>query len=235
MIISLVLCGCDDTSYNVSVATIIEENQISADDGTLLYSAKVEYPEISTGNKQVDEIINKTYIEEKEKVLKCETGTNGIKNVYNDFQNEDLLWRTYESRLKVNVKYCSDNYVSFYNLSFNYSGGAHGLIGMTSYNFSTTTGEELALEDVFTEDFKDFAENYIISELDKRNKEEKFLENYKDCVKEKLENNYDWYLTRNSFVLAFNPYEIASFAQGFIEVKIPYSKLNDYMKKALFQ
>ena len=218
-----------------NIEFIHEENEVLADDGTVLFKSHVDYPQISTGNQEVDDIINQYYLDQKELYLSGDY-INADKEEIQDFYEFRLsngnYWLEYECCLETSVKYYSEDYVSFYNLEYTFTGGAHGYVCDYSRNFSLKTGEELAFDDIFTADFKPFAEEYIINELEKREEEYGLWEDYKEQVNKRIEKEANWYLTENGFLITFSPYEIASFGKGIIEVEIPYEDLQKYIKNA---
>ncbi|MGN1087359.1 MAG: PdaC/SigV domain-containing protein, partial [Porcipelethomonas sp.] len=158
-----------------NIEFIHEENEVLADDGTVLFKSHVDYPQISTGNQEVDDIINQYYREIKDIWLTTAGEFHADKNKFQEFYDDCIQngqnWYPFESYMETSMKYYSEYYVSFYNFSYDYTRGAHGYGADFSKNYSLKTGEELTFDDIFTADFKQFAEEYIINELEKREEE----------------------------------------------------------------
>ena len=218
-----------------NIEFIHEENEVLADDGTVLFKSHVDYPQISTGNQEIDNIINQYYLDQKELYLSGDSihaDKEDLQEYYELRLSNGGCWAPYEWNMETSVKYCSEDYVSFYNLTYVFTLGAHGYPSDYSKNYSLKTGEELAFDDIFTEDFKPFAEEYIVTELEKREEEYGLWEDYKEQVKKRIDKETNWYLTQNGFLITFSPYEIASFGKGIIEVEIPYEDMQKYIKNA---
>lgn len=229
-------CSTEPPVEYDNIEFIHEENEITDDNGIVLFKSHVDYPQINTGNQEVDDIINQYYLDQKELYLSGDSihaDKEGLQEYYELRLSNGDYWVPYECYIETSVKYCSEDYVSFYNFSYVFTGGAHGYFSDHSRNFSLKTGEELTFDDIFTADFKPFAEEYIINELEKREEECQFWEDYKEQVQYRIEKEINWYLTQNGFLITFSPYEIASFGQGIIEVEIPYNELQKYIKAPL--
>jgi len=123
---------------------------------------------------------------------------------------------------------CDGDVLSFFEMSnLYYPDSAHGLTGYAGYNYDTATGAAIALTDVVTDLsalLPAVAENLIalgdgmpVTDVENELKES-FGENGE---------NLDWVLDRDALVLRFAPYEIASYARGVVEARIPYAKYPD--------
>lgn len=123
---------------------------------------------------------------------------------------------------------CDGDVLSFFEMSnVYYPDSAHGLTGYAGYNYDTATGAPITLTDVVTDLsalLPAVAENLIalgdgmpVTDVESELKES-FGENGEDL---------DWVLDRDALVLRFAPYEIASYARGVVEARIPYAKYPD--------
>lgn len=142
----------------------------------------------------------------------------------------------------VNLVRCDDTVFSYFRTDDSYLGGAHPNSYIIGYNFDSKTGDELKLSDVVTD--YDKAYEFVLSELDKMQQEEDWLEyfdDYKDSVNRMFygtdvneadtdayetygsEPSIQWTMDENSIHITFNRYDIASYAMGTIDVVIPYS------------
>ena len=148
---------------------------------------------------------------------------------------------------------CDDTVFSYCRTDDSFLGGAHPNSYIIGYNFDSKTGDELKLSDVVTD--YDKAYEYVLSELKKMQEEEDWLEyfdDYEDSVNRmfygteaneedtdayetySLEPTIQWTMDENNIDITFNRYDIASYAMGVIDVKIPYSSglLSDAYFKA---
>jgi hypothetical protein len=107
-----------------------------------------------------------------------------------------------------------------------YTGGAHGMRSKDYYVFSLKDRRRLALDDILQDDAKPALDNLVEAALRKRMEipdwipltEQGFFEDSVD----KLE---DFFLTPQGLGFQWDPYEIAPYSMGIIELVIPYSEL----------
>jgi hypothetical protein len=104
-----------------------------------------------------------------------------------------------------------------------YTGGAHAINNITNFVFDLKTGKRLSQEDIFAENYQE-ALNL------------QFIEILRDTLKYPDNDTYDFevFMPNGNFtfmpdtlVYTLNPYEIAPYSSGIIEVKIPYQKIRD--------
>ena len=110
-------------------------------------------------------------------------------------------------------------------------GGAHGYAGKRSLLFDIESGLPILNKNLFNnpQAFTKFAES-------------KFREKYKISANAAINDNsfmfesnvfqlpQTYFYTSKGFLLYYNVYEIASYAQGIFEVLIPYSEMKPYLK-----
>ncbi len=121
---------------------------------------------------------------------------------------------------------------SLISLEFNlalFTGGAHGFTSKTFLNIDPATGELLSNEDLFTSEFKSFAEGifrekFDIPENEPINSTGYFFEN--DIFH--LPKNIGF--LKNKIILRYNAYEVASYSEGGIQLEIPGNEAESYLK-----
>jgi hypothetical protein len=107
-----------------------------------------------------------------------------------------------------------------------YTGGAHGMRNKDYYVFSLNDKRRLALNDILQDDALPALDNLVEAALRKWMEipewipltEKGFFEDYVD----KLE---DFFLTPQGLGFQWDPYQIAPYSMGIIELVIPYSEL----------
>jgi len=128
------------------------------------------------------------------------------------------------------VYYFNERFISYTQQNYDYEGGAHGMPYWIPHTFDLETGEELGLSDIVAnseEEFKD-----IVTA--------KFMEMYNVDSgmywETAVENVHEWttmessfYLSEDYLVIYYGPYDLASYAAGFQEIKVPYEELNLYI------
>ncbi len=141
-------------------------------------------------------------------------------------QMDRLLGYSYSSYLE-DITYINDRYVCIQKSEYIYTGGAHGMPVRLCYLMDLQTGERLLLNDI-VENTKDEIRT-IISEIFHEMYEAYPQLYYSDApqyVEDTAKEREDFYLTEDGIVIYYSPYEIAPYAAGFIDILIPYSKLN---------
>ena len=138
-----------------------------------------------------------------------------------DIKKGAHFWSTYA------VKYNKGNVLSLTTLEYVYTGGAHGSSGMHSYAFNVSNGRVYTLTDIFLPgtNFGERLEGLIKADIAANNKTYYHFEGLND--------NQAFYLTEEGLVIYFQPYEIASWADGFIRFIIPYNKISDIINPDL--
>lgn len=126
------------------------------------------------------------------------------------------------------LKYLKNDIICFTNSMYIYTGGAHGIPYIESMTYNLSTGERYALSDIAGIDEKVLKEKVsaAVTALVENDEAEMYWE---DAVQTAYEyTSYDaslWYLTDDGITFAFDPYLLAPYAMGFVEVTIPYSEL----------
>lgn len=133
----------------------------------------------------------------------------------------DLTW----------IPYFDGRYVSFYMEGSIYEGQIHGMPYHTGFTFDLQTGKQLTLSDIIgnsEEELKQIVTKYFREYIDRN--PERFWDDAVQIVRENTSFYSDFYLTEKGICFYFGPYAIASFADGFQEVRIPYSEFDIKME-----
>ena len=134
------------------------------------------------------------------------------------------------AEINISELYYSTKLVSIEMHKYLYTGGAHGSVNRFFLNIDPQTGNEIASEALFKNsiDFKDFAEH-------------KFREAHKISSNESINSsgfsfeNDSFYLpksiglTETDLIILYNQYEIGSYADGPVELKIPLEEVKEYL------
>lgn len=130
---------------------------------------------------------------------------------------------TYESGYKVSLN--TKNLLSIVHSFYEYSGGAHGYFASTGYNFLISSGDLMLLTDVIRDDrleeFFKLAEDILKVKYETNSLSEAGL--FEDELP--VNPKQDFFLTGKEIVLQYDPYEIAPYYFGEVEVNIPYSEV----------
>ncbi|WP_298900836.1 DUF3298 and DUF4163 domain-containing protein [uncultured Psychroserpens sp.] len=148
-----------------------------------------------------------------------------FKNFKNDFPDSAQQW---EALIGGEVTYQSPEIITIAINSYLDTGGAHGNTNVRFFNFDPQTGRLLTKKDLIS-NLSAFSK-----EVKRRLAEEMKTEDNPDF--EDLFFGKDFELPESlgysdeGLIILYNPYEIASYAQGIIEFTIPFETIDSYLK-----
>jgi hypothetical protein len=112
-----------------------------------------------------------------------------------------------------------------------FTGGAHPVYYEYYYNFDTETGDTLSLNDIFKPGFEAELKKLVV---DKFRKDQNLGPNDPltkgGLFEDTLSFNYNYLLTKDGINFHYNIYEVWSYAQGPLNIFIPYSDLKALLK-----
>ena len=202
----------------------VEDNYLTLAGGSceaarLTEEAKAAYPSLGSA---LDALAEKMINEAEEEYVGVLHAAKGFKDDYYDGSTD---FPSGEVTFGIEPVRCDSSVLSFYqSVSSYYPGAAHGLLGYVGYNYDTVTGAQIALTDVVTDPaamVPAVAENLVaIGDGAPVTDIESELEDYFDQNIESLV----WTLDRDGIVVRFAPYEIAPYAMGTLEARIPFAR-----------
>lgn len=190
----------------------------------------IDYPQI-TGleNKVIEEKVN-AYLKDEfsQSILWYDeliSDTAGF--------SEDGYDYTYSFETGFEVQYNSVIFLSIILDHYQFTGGAHGNYFSTGYNIDMRNGKTLKLTDIINNDSFDLlsyeCEQAILDTFQVGTLVEAGL--FEDELV--ILPDQDFYIIPGALVLQFDPYEIAPYAMGEINVAIPFYKIKDILKPNL--
>lgn len=241
-IIALISVGCNqERSIEISSESFTER-ELKICENTKCPEVTINYVEVF-GDDEVSEKINsriKNFIfsslllgEDTIPTAKTiQEAATGFIEAYNadKAQFPDMAGE-YFAEISVNEIYASKKHLCFELRQYLYTGGAHGY-GTTSFlNIDPKTGEELTPKELFMDqkDFTAFAER-------------KFRKQQNITKDESINDNGFWFenntfylpesvgFTQDSIIFVYNQYDIASYADGPIELKIAKDEAAPYLR-----
>lgn len=148
--------------------------------------------------------------------------------------DEDVIgdFDYYENR-KIELINDFTNIFSFsYSIDY-YTGGAHPNYNIAFFNINLENGKEIEIEDFITdiEQLNIIAESIFFKEHEINQSSIGESGYWFENNKFRLNNNFA--IKKDGILFLFNTYEIASYAEGAIELFIPYEKISDilYLKQ----
>lgn len=130
------------------------------------------------------------------------------------------------------LHYNKDNLLSITLTCYIYTGGAHGMTYMHNFNIDTKTGENVTLKDFFSPN-----ENYV--EVINKAVRDKIAANpnnyFEDIVKrfKGILPDQPFYIENDNVVVYFGLYELAPYAAGIQEFKVPFKSFKEGVKTDL--
>lgn len=146
----------------------------------------------------------------------------------------------YTSEMTAEIRRFDDKMLSIGLTYYDFAGGAHPNHSVDYLNIDPGSGEKIELYGVIGRE-KDVPqiimdtvyETYpdLVDEIESINVGVDG-ETVKDSFVSKYElDEYSWTLSKEGLEIVFSPYEIASYAAGYIEITVPYDKYPDLIKK----
>ena len=123
---------------------------------------------------------------------------------------------------------CKSRHLQTYTAAGNsYTGGAHGMYGIGVDVFDMTTGEIVREEDLFAEGYEEGVAALLATSLEKYLAE---AEEDADMMFGEPVPNGNFGVSEEGVTWTFNPYEIAPYALGIIDLSVSWADLKPYLK-----
>jgi uncharacterized protein DUF3298 len=148
-----------------------------------------------------------------------------LRDLYDLYPRAASLNYFYEDHTE--ILYKSKKYISLKHTHFAFTGGAHPNTTMQHWIINKKSGNTLNYNDIFQANtssiIKDLSDIEIMQHFDTDDLDEILFSSDYQISK-------DIYVTRKGVVFQYDPYEIAAYAYGSIEVFIPYKKLRSVLR-----
>lgn len=204
----------------------VDVNATSSTKATVIsktYKKMMKYPQVSglkskAAQKKINTILSthiqgsyKSYLQLKKNMEEYKKEANCKEFPYSC---------TYSYSTSYKVKYNTNGKLSIIMYDDMYSGGAHGLRYVASYNFNSKTGKLYKLSDILTTKTKfnkvtAYAKKYMVNHSDLFFTDDLTLDNFK------VTKDNSFYFTKDGFYLIFQEYEVAPYAAGNPIIKVP--------------
>ncbi len=179
-------------------------------------------------------IIESLYMGDEEKAPTAPTISEAISGFIKMYRTHSAefpdMSAEYFAEISVSETYISEDLIGLELRNYLYTGGAHGYGSVTFLNLDSSSGKEIASEQLF----KDFPAFTKIAE-------EKFREAHEIPNGDAINSTGFWFendifslpesigVTKESIILRYNPYDIASYAAGPIELEIPKGEVKPFL------
>lgn len=222
---SLKIIVTPETIENSSLQLAIKPVKSS----TELINVDMSIPQISGfKDEKVEAGINQQFIQDADEVRS--TLGSQVLDFKNDCEKNGYPFRPYEVYSGCKNYYENGKILSLYVDYYSYTGGAHGSTERRAYNYNLQTGEKLELKDFFKSgyDYKSVIDKQIKKEIAAQ------PEYYFDG--DMGFNGIDGqscYIENNCLVIYFSQYEIAPYAAGIPEFRLPLYLFENGLKDGL--
>ena len=161
---------------------------------------------------------------------------------YNFIVDSGVEYAAYElaNSRTVSVQRCDDAVLSLRYYDYINLGGVHGGYAYRAYNFDTTTGELITLDDLSNDSagLKAFLKSYMLERVRESAELQQQMEGFVDCegmpsteeALSALVREGSWYMNDKGLLICSDLYELGSYAAGTMEFFIPFNSLEAYIK-----
>lgn len=215
--------------FDIETKVIMEDSEF--------FKANIKYPFLKIKYKNINkkdssykiiENINKEiyeYIIEFKDRIKEESKKYGkdYKNIYSKQKYQYVKYQ-YEAYSDYEVTYDKNNILSIPITTYEFTGGAHGMTYLKSFNYNLSNGKQLQIKDLFKSetDYEKIINDYIIKEIEK-NKDLYFTG---EDGFNGISNNQEFYIDKDGIVVYFQLYDIAPYYVGIPKFNIPWNQFN---------
>lgn len=244
-------CSTDVEIIKFEIATADKTINLASDENSPTCNVHLELSYAGEDNGHKAEIINN--IIEKRLLnlhdMSMQQAVDSFANYYTaNYQNHLLplynqdrgnenktAWYNYHYIIKTSTEQGYKHTTVYHAYLDYYEGGAHGISQHLTMNFEQSTGRQFTLVDIFVPDYEQRL-NYI---LQKALCEYASASNLNELKNQGYLYSMDIFPSENfifgedAITFIYNPYEIAPYDKGCIELKIAYSALDDILNKAI--
>ena len=255
--ISLICFGCLNNSNKTNESKITEESNFPSDklefasftDTTIYHIANIDtmpclnitfditYP-LATGVSGNDQLLLKDFIANS--VGKVYANKSSIEEAVNAYTKSEIKkykreicgstpeskiigesWMNHEYFTKNKILYNAHGILSYSNYMYTFTGGAHGMNTTSCFVYDFYENQEIGINSIFEEEYIDEVLALIKEQLALHQGAESIDMSYVNVTE-------NFYVDNEGMHWIYNPYEIAPYAVGAIEVVLPYSKIENY-------
>lgn len=250
---TLLLTGCRDSDDNdIEFETVTADKTVvlSNEELSPTCTVHIQMEEATKSNGHRGEVINTTVmkrlLDEEEETMQL--AAEAFANKYTDsylktmlpLYNEDRAdttkrsWYQYHYVITCSTqKGSKGTYVYLATVDY-YEGGAHGINQLLTMNFEAKTGRQLTLADIFAPGYEQPLKDILLKAL-----REKTGCSTMSALRDKgylysmdMFPSENFILGEETITFVYNPYEIAPYNVGSIELIIPFSDIKDLQKNS---
>lgn len=232
----------DSLSYQYKTLKKESKAHITADKDTIISTIELTYPVFKNPvwNEQVKQLIFNSETE-KSNYATYDEYLNAFINASVEANTEDEEYQrswSEENNITVEHQFAGIQTLSLSISSYNYTGGAHPNSFLYYVNYDIFSRKLIKLSDLINPNMMTRL-TYIASTIFRKQEglsPTESLENY-FFENQKFSLNTNFLISKKGLLFFYNPYEIRSYAEGPMELLVPYSdisallKINPYIPK----
>ena len=160
--------------------------------------------------------------DETETKARVETVKEEHRSMYEEFKHDEIpYYSAFMNRDSIFVHRADEQVLSYVDSFESYSGGVHGYYAYMGTNIDAQTGEDIPF-DAVVKDRDAFAE--VLEQLLRDGYPDSPFEGLHDTLETYVTGEYDFNFSMepDGITLYFNPYEIASYAEGLLQAQVLY-------------
>lgn len=218
-----------DTKYSIKII----DNNVKENNEIEKFTINARYPQVeglyntqsqNQINRSIKEIIDREVDTFKQEAINNSTLSNLEYSLNTDYE----------------VAQTTNSIVSILLKIYSFTGGAHGQNYNLTFNYDVLSNKQLSLQDLFKPDsnYLQTLSDISIKDLLSQSQPNPYYPDYaKDTIQQgafpKADNFKLFTLERDGLVLIFDPYQVASYAEGTKKVKIPYHKFLHILNQSI--
>lgn len=196
-------------------------------------TAKVQYVALNDPNHHSINTILTNGLKGEATSIEASLG-DFIKEAKSFYQEFPEAAAGYAMEVEQTVLFNSSEIFTIEEFTYAFTGGAHGNYGTSYYNFDIAKGQKIELTDILKANYEPalkmiaepiFKAAYLSEGMTKYSEAGFYFENDEFI----LTDNYA--ITKQGLKFVYNPYEVAPYALGQQEIVIPYTLLQELIKK----
>ena len=196
------------------------------EDGIDYMTLTIDVPHLE-GDSPIYASINEAFEAVKDNLI---TYGDSMANIAKEFVYDEFFY-AYSLELGFSVKYNQNGILCVLLEGYEYTGGAHGYPIRQVMTFDLANGWQLSLDDLIAADEETFG-SYVMAEFDRMYNagDVYYWDNAYELVEYSIWDfsRMNYYITENEIIIFFYPYELASYADGFVDIVFPYAG-NEWM------
>lgn len=244
LLTAIIFASCNDTPL-LTEKQYLDQNSIASCKDKPCPQVSVDYIKYSGEeavvkpiNSAIEEfVISSLYLGDPEAEPEANTSKNAIAQFINDYWRDTSEFpdiNEYEAEISVAQTYRSQEIATVALHQYSYVGGAHGYGSLKYVNFDIDTGEILTIEQLIKDKNqiaklaeKQLRTDYQIPDGESLNAEIFWFENDKFHLSNTI--GFD----NGKMIIHYNQYDIASYADGPIDIELPIKEVAPYLNYAL--